>query len=407
MGYKYWRLYITGGSWGTPVGITELAFRLVPGGTRIYGGTASASSQQSPSYAPAYAFDWNTGTQWTSASTDFPHWIRYDYSEEKTFAEYTLYNTTINYWQLQASNDGINWDVLDDQHYNFSPSQLKSFPISYPTPPIDIEPDVVLVSSFQPPHGTNILSMERVFSEQFEPQLVGCNIVARPDTVTVQSGLLELPYIPLVVVGACGNEPGTLARVSPGLVLVSASPLIPWWGWVADPSLTQIVYIFTLTGSRDGQEDITIPISSAQSRLRDGEPTYLSVVIPSSEYFEAVTLRPNGEMILQRGVMMPGGAMQLEEIARVTLEDIRIDEGPRNQSVSLSGHATMSNSTPKTVELTGASYRNLTNGSLRYRCALNNFLRPGDTAIINGETLLVNSITYTIGVSSEAMEIAE
>lgn len=191
------------------------------------------------------------------------------------------------------------------------------------------------------------------------------------------------------------------------LLTVSCQPENGWWSWSSDPSVTQTIYLFTLTGAPDGQSDIIIPISSAQGRLRDGDPTYLSVVIPSSTYSEAISLRPNGEMVLQRGVRLSDGALQLEEIARVTLEDIRIDEGARNQSISLSGHATVTNSTPKTVQLTGASYRNIINGSTRYRCALNNFLRPGDTAEINGESLLVNSITYTIGVSSETMEIAE
>jgi hypothetical protein len=49
----------------------------------------------------------------------------------------------------------------------------------------------------------------------------------------------------------------------------------------------------------------------------------------------------------------------------------------------------------------------LSPSDLRYRCAINNFLRPGDTALINGGSMIVNNITYTIGVSSEVMEIAE
>lgn len=181
----------------------------------------------------------------------------------------------------------------------------------------------------------------------------------------------------------------------------------PWHTWAADPSLAQMIYIFTLTGAPDGLADIEIPISSIQCRLRDGEPTYLSVVIPSATWAADISARPGGELVVERGYRFSDGSRQLQEIARVDLEDIRMDSGARNKSITLSGHATISNTTPKAVAISGASYRSESNGKRRYRCTVDHFLRPGDTAVISDEEIIVDSISFTIGTSQEQMEISE
>jgi hypothetical protein len=89
--------------------------------------------------------------------------------------------------------------------------------------------------------------------------------------------------------------------VSKGLVSVCAHR--PWQYWTADPAQVQIIYQFVLTGSADGESDITIPISSCQMRRRDGEPTYMSVVVPGyDDYADEILARTNGDMVLYKGV---------------------------------------------------------------------------------------------------------
>jgi hypothetical protein len=184
----------------------------------------------------------------------------------------------------------------------------------------------------------------------------------------------------------------------------------PGSGWVF-PSVVDIqrVYIFTLTGGADGLGDITVPISSCQMRRRDGEPTYMSVVVPGYDaWLVPVSNRPNGQMVLQGGYRYSDGSTQLQEIERVFLENIRPDRGARSESISLSGHRTTVNNEPSVVTLTGASYRTVNaDGKRRYRCNVDLFLRPGDTADINGESITVGFISYFIGRAQETMEIEE
>lgn len=164
-----------------------------------------------------------------------------------------------------------------------------------------------------------------------------------------------------------------------------------------------IRYLFVLTGS----PDVTIPISSAQIRRRDGEPTYLAVTVPGSSWLSAITTRQDGDMVISKKVSYSDGNTEEREITRVDLEDIRIDEGSSSFTVSLTGHRTVTNTGPKTVELTGVSYINTTGGKRRYRCTINPWLAPGDTARFGSVNFTVGYISYTISTRGGQMEVVE
>ena len=169
------------------------------------------------------------------------------------------------------------------------------------------------------------------------------------------------------------------------------------------PSSTR--YTCVLTGS----PDLTLPISSFQARYRNGEPSYLSVTVPNAvDYADEIDARSSGQIVITRTTYDSSGAqLSSGELLRVDLETIRLDYGSRSSSASLDGHRTTSNGTPQTVALVGASYKNVNAGLRRFRCSPNTSLRPGDTAQINGEEIVVGYITYTVSVKSETMEILE
>ena len=166
------------------------------------------------------------------------------------------------------------------------------------------------------------------------------------------------------------------------------------------------VYLFTLTGEADGVDDVIIPISSFQSRIKSGDPTFLSVVIPSAEYASYINNRPNGDLVIRMGYKDGDEILLTEIIAQVTFENIAIYEGATNKSITLDGHKTET-WIPKEVDLTKASYMNLTDGKLRYRCKPDLYLRPGDTVNINDDTFVVNSITFSVSSGLETYEVAE
>lgn len=167
----------------------------------------------------------------------------------------------------------------------------------------------------------------------------------------------------------------------------------------------EIYYTFVLTGENDGTTDITIPISSFQARLRSGDPTYLSVVIPGTDYAGAISARPNGEMIVYMNYYSGELLLQKEEIIRADLENINTSKGAKSRSIVLTGHKTMTTG-GKTITLRNPTYRNLYQGKYTYRCATPDiFLRPGDTVICGDDAFDVELITYVVSVAQQSMEI--
>lgn len=194
-------------------------------------------------------------------------------------------------------------------------------------------------------------------------------------------------------------------RLVPGL---SASrPLRPWHYWTVDPRQVQELYLVTLTGDADGLEDLTVPASSFQARRRDGDPSWLQVVTHGQDLEGAVKDRPNGQLVVRKGYRMSDGSVQSEEIARVDLERIRVDEGAKAHSVTLTGHRTVSTTDPNEVDLSGPRERLTSGGQRRYRCDVDPWVRPGDLVTIHGETFRIGYLEYRIRVREEEMEIVE
>lgn len=154
-----------------------------------------------------------------------------------------------------------------------------------------------------------------------------------------------------------------------------------------------------ITGSADNLDDITIPISSFQSRRRQSEPTYLSINIPTLDYIESITARANGNIeIYTRG----------EKIIESDISSVRYDHGSKNQTVTLTGYKTTT-FTAKTVNLTGypVEYKTNTAGVIRYRLKkASTILNPGDTVIIDDDTFTVGLISYFVNTTNQQIEIS-
>lgn len=169
---------------------------------------------------------------------------------------------------------------------------------------------------------------------------------------------------------------------------------------------SRITYECILTGDGDGLPDQLLPISSFQGRFKSGDPSFLSVVVPGADYDAAISARSNGDLLVRMVKTLPSGNVIREEICRVDLESIRIDAGGASQSVTLYGHRTVTRAA-KTIVLSGASYKAVTEGLIRCRCSPNLYLRAGDTVIVDGETFVADQISMYVSVDQETMEVAE
>jgi len=159
--------------------------------------------------------------------------------------------------------------------------------------------------------------------------------------------------------------------------------------------------------------DIEIPMSSFQLRLRNGDPTYLSCVIPNSlAYADVIQALSGGQISIRAGYQLANGDRQLEQIVWVDFESLAIDRGDRSDSATLVGHKTMTYTSPKEREISGVSYYGLqADGTRRLRAPVDAFLRPGDTVIYNNgqgeDSFVVGEIEYIVDTKLAYMEVTE
>jgi hypothetical protein len=167
------------------------------------------------------------------------------------------------------------------------------------------------------------------------------------------------------------------------------------------------IYRATLSGS----PDLTLALSSFSVR-RDVSGVSLSVVSPitDSAQVDDILARVSGTLTLWRGVRFLDGTEQLEPMLSVPLAGgIRYDLGAKAASATLSGETVEPIApTVQTRTLRGISYRSESSGARRVRCAVDTFIRPGDTADLGGgETMTAADLVYNVSAFAASMEVAE
>lgn len=205
-------------------------------------------------------------------------------------------------------------------------------------------------------------------------------------------------------------SPEKRINAEPGSYDITGKPMV--FGITPAARQGTIVYLFTITGDGDGLDDMRVPITYFQARLRSGDPTYLKVVTPyTPKNAVDITARINGTMQIDLAYATGGDYTDQETIIQTKLEDIRIDEGPLNKSISLTGHR-QKTYTAKSITIREPIYRNMINGKMRYRFAEPSLhLYPGDTVVVGDNTFVASTITYSVsartGGVETSMEIAE
>ena len=170
--------------------------------------------------------------------------------------------------------------------------------------------------------------------------------------------------------------------------------------------IARLRYLFEISGSQDGLEKVTIPISSFQSRRRNGKSTYLQVVIPGIDMADDIVARPNGLMSVIQSYEKDGEYLQKNTIIETDIERIDIYDGAKSKSIILTGYK-QSTYAAKTVMLTDSVYRSVVNGEIRHRfvdpCI---YLNPGDTLIVGSDEITVSTMSYAISANIKSFEVA-
>lgn len=116
---------------------------------------------------------------------------------------------------------------------------------------------------------------------------------------------------------------------------------------------------FTAQLEHDDLGTLVLPISSFTARIREGEPTYLQIVVPNYAAFaddilDYATHCRNCQIVIHK--ILDRDTDNPIEIVRVDFENLRTDQGSRSQSVFITGHRTFYNSNPQTITLTDVDY---------------------------------------------------
>jgi hypothetical protein len=199
-----------------------------------------------------------------------------------------------------------------------------------------------------------------------------------------------------------------------GLDTLNGGDIVQWQLWaqrgsaVWTPVITATTYTLTLTGAADGVDDIVLPMASFSTRLsRDGS-SYLQVSVPNGRRYAAdIAARSRGDLVISRGDRYTDDRLDVVEIARATVAQVMPSYGGRASSVSVQGRRDPIATTPRSVIVAGVSSWSISGGKNRWRARINNDLRPGDTAVVDGRSAVIGEIVHNVNAANAYMDIAE
>jgi len=163
-------------------------------------------------------------------------------------------------------------------------------------------------------------------------------------------------------------------------------------------------YTCTIAGS----QSIDIPIATIQMSRRNAKPSYMAIVVPSVEQFDQVNARIGTEMILKLVLQYVDGTETVQEIARANLREVRTEETPNKQIMTLVAYKQTTYGAGQTWEIPLEGYTINAGGKLTFRSVMtDNLINPGDAILFEDEPVTIGEIRYTIAPGIEKMQIVE
>ena len=188
----------------------------------------------------------------------------------------------------------------------------------------------------------------------------------------------------------------------------SWSDIAPAYQWTID-TLEPLRRVYVATFHASGLDDLEIPMSSLQFRLRNDGWSYVVCVFPDADTWEdqvAAFKTAEGEIRISSGWTNQANERQLQEMARADITRYSTDVGVQSSSLTLTAYREITIGNPRTVTLTNITVRSLqADGKRRVRCEPNMFLRPGDTAVFGADSMTVDSLAVMIDRNQQRMEV--
>lgn len=214
-----------------------------------------------------------------------------------------------------------------------------------------------------------------------------------PITVAMNSTMTALPLQIRTMTGQIPIRPTLFSAMRKVLTVPP--------GWVRRQ------FICELTGS----PDIALPINSFNADLSVSGLSHLSAVIHNANdaLISAIEAHADGDIVVKRSHDYADGSRVEREFIRVGFNPpYSSDTGPKaGVTLTLRGERAIPATSFKSVPVLDVMKYALSGGAARYTAAINDDLALGDTAIINGDQLIVGKLSYTVNPKAEMMELVE
>lgn len=156
---------------------------------------------------------------------------------------------------------------------------------------------------------------------------------------------------------------------------------------------------------------VRLPISSWQATLRTGSSNYVQCVIPACDPYVDTITTAAAFTISRRAQSFDGVVIEYEMVSG-PVESLTFDPGPQRHTCTMSGYSTgfaEDEEPPEAYNRTLQKVRSVSssNGSLRVRCGIDWLLRPGQRAIVDGDTFVVGYINYYAIQGDQYMDVGE
>ncbi|MCW7755449.1 hypothetical protein OOT00_15845 [Desulfobotulus sp. H1] len=234
------------------------------------------------------------------------------------------------------------------------------------------------------------------------------------------SGRVRISVYPNAVLAGHGGWPSNVRfgglelsyadeRPLPHMGLISPRLSASWGIVPAEAATAQVIYTCTLSGTEAGLPDLDLPMTSFACRLRTATPSYLSVTVPSRPGLSAdIAARRSGTLRVCKGYRLVSGYERSEEIARGKYDRMSSAGGGRSSSLTLVGYHRYGEGAGTLRPLQEVMVDgNDMEGRRTVRAAVDMWMRPGDVATWEGQTMTVGAVAIHVSVERATMDLTE
>jgi hypothetical protein len=161
-------------------------------------------------------------------------------------------------------------------------------------------------------------------------------------------------------------------------------------------------------GRLSDAEDLAFSVISFEAGLSASGDSFLRVVtgLPLGS-IDNISIKYDGKIIISRVLLLSDDTSITQDFINVNYNGIGYKEETANNGIVLLGTKKIKVTSSKIVVIRVAISREYRDNIISYTCEINSSLSIGDNLVINGESLIVGSITYNMAANTGYMIVTQ